>query len=211
LAAKSTCQKYGWSSASEPHTAAYLLPTIIDILAGLKVGRIVDLGSGNGALCGTLKAAGYDVVGVEYDAPGVEIAAETYPNIPFYNLDVTEAPASFMDREAPFDVVISTEVIEHLFAPQGLVAFARDVMKPGGHLIISTPYHGYLKNLALSLANKWDTHHTPLWSGGHIKFWSRKTLSTLLQAEGFNVMEFHGTGRLPFLWKSMILVASKPE
>lgn len=73
--------------------------------------------------------------------------------------------------------------------------------------MISTPYHGYLKNLALSVFNKWDKHHTPLWHGGHVKFWSRKTLTQLLEANGFKVTEFHGAGRLPWLWKSMILVA----
>lgn len=73
--------------------------------------------------------------------------------------------------------------------------------------MISTPYHGYLKNLALSAFNKWDKHHTPLWHGGHIKFWSRRTLTSLIEANGFRVTEFHGVGRAPWLWKSMILVA----
>ena len=73
--------------------------------------------------------------------------------------------------------------------------------------MISTPYHGYLKNLALSILDKWDKHHTVLWHGGHIKFWSRKTLTLLLQENGFNVIAFHGIGRLPYLLKSMILVA----
>lgn len=44
-----------------------------------------------------------------------------------------------------------------------------------GDIIISTPYHGYLKNLTLSLLNKWDSHMSPLWHRGHIKLWSKKT------------------------------------
>jgi hypothetical protein len=77
--------------------------------------------------------------------------------------------------------------------------------------IISTPYHGYLKNLVLALGNKWDLHFTPLWDCGHIKLWSRKTLSQLLNEGGFRVVRFIGAGRVPFLWKSMIMVAPKPE
>lgn len=80
-------------------------------------------------------------------------------------------------------------------------------MTDSGYLVISTPYHGYLKNLALSIFNKWDDHHTPLWHGGHIKFWSRIMLTQLLEENGFQVIAFHGVGRLPWLWKSMILVA----
>src|SRR6266700_523843 len=45
-----------------------------------------------------------------------------------------------------FDVAIATEVIEHLVRPHNLPGFAKQLLRPGGHLIISTPYHGYLKN-----------------------------------------------------------------
>jgi hypothetical protein len=83
------------------------------------------------------------------------------------------------------------------------------VLKPGGYLVLSTPYHGYLKNLALSLTGKWDFHHSPLRDGGHIKFWSRKTLTELLETEGFHVTDFIGVGRIPYLWKSMVIVARK--
>jgi len=43
--------------------------------------------------------------------------------------------------------------------------------------------------------------------GGHIKFWSRATLTALLAEEGFTVAHFEGAGRLPYLWKSMVVVA----
>ena len=85
------------------------------------------------------------------------------------------------------------------------------VLKPGGYLLVTTPYHGYLKNLALSVFGKWDKHHTALWHGGHIKFWSQATLTQLLSENGFRVDNFFGVGRLPYLWKSMVLVARKLE
>jgi len=109
--------------------------------------------------------------------------------------------------ETGFDAVISTEVIEHLFLPAALPHFARSVLNPGGHLIVTTPYHGYLKNLLICLAGKWVSHHTSMWDGGHIKFWSRRTLSDLLEANGFEVVRFKGTGRIYGLWKSMVVTA----
>lgn len=75
--------------------------------------------------------------------------------------------------------------------------------------MITTPYHGYLKNLVLTTLNKWDAHHMPLWHGGHIKFWSRRTLAMLLAENGFRVIGFSGVGRVPYLWKSMVLLAQK--
>jgi 2-polyprenyl-6-hydroxyphenyl methylase/3-demethylubiquinone-9 3-methyltransferase len=45
---------------------------------------------------------------------------------------------------------------------------------------LSTPYHGYLKNLALAVSGKMDSHFGALWYGGHVKFFSIKTLQKLL-------------------------------
>jgi hypothetical protein len=95
--------------------------------------------------------------------------------------------------------------------PFNLPHFAKQLLRSCGYLIISTPYHGYLKNLILALTNRWDAHPNPFWDGGHIKFWSRKTLSQLLNETGFRIVRFIGAGRLPFLWKSMIVVAQKPQ
>jgi 2-polyprenyl-6-hydroxyphenyl methylase/3-demethylubiquinone-9 3-methyltransferase len=80
--------------------------------------------------------------------------------------------------------------------------------EPGALAIVSTPYHGYWKNLALSLVpGAWDRHHDPLWDHGHIKFWSRRTLRALLIRAGFNAVRFERLGRIPTLAKSMIAVA----
>ena len=109
-----------------------------------------------------------------------------------------------------FDVVVSTEVVEHVYSPRQWAAAALTTLKPGGLLICSTPYHGYVKNCVLAFTGKLDAHFTALWEGGHIKFWSRRTLTSLLKETGFQVVAFRGAGRLPWLWKSMLLAARKP-
>ena len=76
--------------------------------------------------------------------------------------------------------------------------------------IISTPYHGYLKNLMLALSGRLDAHFTALWDGGHIKFWSERTMRILLEGAGFEKIVFRGAGRIPLLAKSMIVTAMKP-
>ena len=113
-----------------------------------------------------------------------------------------------MTEQPPFDAVISTEVIEHLLYPLELLRFARPTLAKGGHLILSTPYHGYVKNVAISLAGRWDFHHHPNRDGGHVKFFSPATLKALLVAEGYHVVGWRGVGRIPYLWKSMIVVAT---
>jgi 2-polyprenyl-3-methyl-5-hydroxy-6-metoxy-1,4-benzoquinol methylase len=201
--------EYHYGSADAPHTEAYLWRHIINLCAELGAHRVVDIGCGNGALCRELARRGCEVVGCEPSADGVRLAQSSAPELAFHQIGVDDEPSA-VGKES-FDVAIATEVIEHLVRPRNLPHFAKQVLRPGGHLIVSTPYHGYLKNLVLALTDKWDAHVTPLWDGGHIKVWSRKTLSQLLNEEGFLVVRFIGAGRLPFLWKSMIMVAQKPK
>lgn len=80
----------------------------------------------------------------------------------------------------------------------------------GGEAVVSTPYHGFIKNLAMAVTGKMDSHFTALWDHGHIKFWSIKTLTHLLEEAGFREIKFHRVGRFPALAKSMIAVAKKP-
>jgi 2-polyprenyl-3-methyl-5-hydroxy-6-metoxy-1,4-benzoquinol methylase len=204
-------ENFGWNSPERGGHTMYTTPRIMELLKQLRAHRVLDLGSGNGSLCNDLVNSGFEAVGVEYDAKGVEIARESYPGIRFYNKGVQDDPQEVLAQEdgRKFDAVVCAEVVEHLFSPHLMPIFAREVLKSGGYLLVTTPYHGYLKNLALSVANKWDFHHTALVHGGHVKFFSKSTLTQLLLENGFHVMSFYGTGRLPYLWKSMILLANK--
>ena len=202
---------YGWESADEEIHARYTTPKLLQLLSVLKVRRLLDLGCGNGSICGTLARAGLEVVGTDYDATGIEIALLSHPETKFYQYGIHDEPLELLAEEngRKFDAVVCTEVIEHLFAPHLVPIFANAVLKERGYLLVSTPFHGFLKNLALSIADKWDFHHYSLWHGGHVKFWSRATLTTLLTENGFDVIGFYGLGRVPYLWKSFLLVAQK--
>jgi 2-polyprenyl-6-hydroxyphenyl methylase/3-demethylubiquinone-9 3-methyltransferase len=81
----------------------------------------------------------------------------------------------------------------------------------GGTAILSTPYHGYWKNLALALTGRMDKHFTALLDHGHIKFWSTETLGELLREVGFIDIHFERVGRIPPLAKSMIVIARKDK
>ena len=146
------------------------------------------------------------VVGIEPSHSGIEAARELVPEARFYEMSAYD---DVNIEESDFDIAVSTEVVEHLYSPAAIPLLASAKLKCGGFLIISTPYHGYLKNLALAITNKWDSHHSPARDGGHIKFWSGRTLSAMLATCGSQTIELHGVGRFAFFWKSMILVARK--
>ena len=202
---------YGWTESGDTESSSYVTPAVLAILERLKARRILDLGCGNGQLCGALHARGFEVTGVDADESGVSIARNAYPGVRFFRAGVNEDPRQILVAEGlrHFDAVVSTEVVEHLSRRTCCRATHMTLLITGGHLVVSTPYHGYLKNALVSLLGRWDHHHTALWHGGHIKFWSYRTLSQLLESNGFSVTAFQGAGRLPFLWKSMIVTAQR--
>ena len=149
----STLARYSFGSVAPAHTEAYLWKPILAACRRLDARRVLDLGCGNGAFCKALLDAGFEVAGCDPSEDGIRLAAQACPGVTFRQMSVDDDPASL---GTDFDVVVSTEVVEHLVAPRNLPAFAAKVLRPGGHLIVSTPYHGYWKNLVLSLANRWD-------------------------------------------------------
>ena len=97
-----------------------------------------------------------------------------------------------------------------MYAPRWYVRTVFDLLTAGETAIISTPFHGYWKNLTLALTGRTDDHFTALWDHGHIKFWSKRTLSMLLEEAGFVSVRFELAGRIRPLAKSMIAIARKP-
>lgn len=201
---------YGWVSDREPLSCEYVAPVVLKILDRVKAESVIDIGCGNGALCRRMLDAGHVVVGVEPDEQGITLSRQRCPEAAFYQLRVEEPPEKLLsDYPAGFEAAVATEVVEHLYEPRLLLRFAHKVLTDRGFLIMSTPYHGYLKNLVLSVVDGWDRHFDSLRTGGHIKFFSHKTMSILLESEGFEVCWLGGAGRVPYMWKSMIVVARK--
>lgn len=203
--------EYSYANSNPGHHHTYLIPPLLEMLSQVTLVsqqkiRVLDLGCGNGSLSNLIAQQGYDVVGVEESKSGFESAHLNFPDCHFIQASIYNLPYS--DLEKSFDIVISSEVIEHLLYPRELVRAARRCLKPNGHLIMTTPYHGYLKFFVLALTGRMDSHFNPLWDGGHVKFFSTTTMTELLKSERCTNIKFSFAGRLPYLWKSMLCSSS---
>jgi 2-polyprenyl-3-methyl-5-hydroxy-6-metoxy-1,4-benzoquinol methylase len=212
----STHYKYACTTPKSEHHHSYIAKPILDLISSIDSNqdlppreksnlRVLDLGCGNENFTNFLASQKLQVMRIEESASGVELAQKAYSSCQFingstYNLELAEL-------EHSFDIIISAEVIEYLFFHGELPRAAKKLLRPGSHLITTTPYHGYFKNLALSLSNKMDNHFTALWDGKRIKFFSVKTLSQLLISEDFVNLQLKFAGRISYLWKTMIYIS----
>jgi 2-polyprenyl-3-methyl-5-hydroxy-6-metoxy-1,4-benzoquinol methylase len=201
--------EYQHNSAEHACSDSWILPAIRNELEGLPPGTVIaDLGCGNGALLSEFRTCSFELHGFDISKSGISQGERAYPEIHFHLADLT-TDTSGIDVYGRCDVVVTTEVVEHIFLPRLFISNCYKMLKPNGRLILSTPYHGYLKNLALAITGQMETHFCALWDFGHIKFWSRKTVGTLLQEAGFTIEKFQGVGRLPYLWKTMVICARR--
>jgi 2-polyprenyl-6-hydroxyphenyl methylase/3-demethylubiquinone-9 3-methyltransferase len=203
--------EYRYTHASSTWSDSYLWPALSREVQQLRAdgkGRIFDLGCGNGYISGMLDGLGFEVVGVDTSESGIAQAAAAHPRCRF---EVANAYDDLVKRYGRFPVVVSLEVVEHLYDPHGYATRLFDLVEPGGTAIISTPYHGYIKNVALALTGQMDRHFGALWVGGHIKFFSIATLGKLLADAGFASIRFLRVGRVPPLAKSLMAIAVRPQ
>jgi 2-polyprenyl-3-methyl-5-hydroxy-6-metoxy-1,4-benzoquinol methylase len=201
--------EYEYQSSNQSHHHLYLIKPLMEMISEYNYHlenqqklRILDIGCGNGSLTNLIAQQGYEVVGIEESESGVKFASQTFPNCHFIQGSIYNLPYAEIGEK--FDIVIAAEVIEHLFYPKELVINAKKCLKPNGRLILTTPYHGYLKNLMLAVSGKMDKHFTTLWDGGHIKFFSVATMNALVESESYTDIKFKFAGRFPYLWKSML-------
>lgn len=200
--------EFVWEEGGDSPVHCLVKPPIVNLLRKNSASKVLDLGCGNGAFTHLLHQQGFKVEGFDGSASGVELARKHYPDIQFSQLDLVAGhiPEHYRNQ---FDAVVSVEVIEHLLLPRMLMKNAMQALKPGGLLILTTPYHGYWKNLALALTNGFDAHWHPLRDYGHIKFFSRQTLTQLFEEYSLEQIRFQTVGRIHPLANSMIVSGLK--
>jgi 2-polyprenyl-6-hydroxyphenyl methylase/3-demethylubiquinone-9 3-methyltransferase len=199
---------YGDSRCGSAHS--YLLPSLSRIFASLAPPEksIFDLGCGNGSIANWLSEKGFQVSGCDPSESGIAQAKNAYPEL---DLHVGSAYDDLASKFGTFPLLISLEVVEHVYAPRSYAKTVYNLLQPGGYALISTPYHSYLKNLALAATGKMDEHFTALWDHGHIKFWSVKTITQLLTEANLSVEKVYRIGRIAPLAKTMIIIARRDK
>lgn len=152
-------QKYGWDSAAALTDQPYSLPAIKSLLPPGKL-NVLDTGCDNGFITGQITEIGYQVMAIGLSDDGIEIARKKCPNVRFEVSSVYDDLSDLADR---VDVVVSSEIIEHIYCQQHFLNNINPIIREEGGFDSNTPYNGDIKNLVLSIFNKWDSHHTVDW------------------------------------------------
>jgi 2-polyprenyl-3-methyl-5-hydroxy-6-metoxy-1,4-benzoquinol methylase len=155
--------------------------------------RVLDVGCGEGRFTAELVRAGTTVIGVDVAEEPLRRARARHPGLDVRMVSV-DGPWPLQD--ASFDVVWAGETIEHVVDTAGWLSEVRRVLRSGGSLLLSTPAHGRLAMLGLAISHrKLDTHFDPL--SDHLRFYTSRTLSRLLEDFGFEDVDVRAAGGIP--------------
>lgn len=174
-------------------------------------GKVLDVGCGNGIISLHLGSYGFNVTGIDVSPNAIEKAkaANSYSNVTFRVQSAEELQAS----GELFDVIICSEVLEHLMSPSDLLKVLYHSLKDRGILIVTVP-NGYGPRevfvtkpiLKLREKNNW------IWRGvskakkilgysgttvqsaadnlDHIQFFSKRGLKRLSSENHFRITQF---------------------
>ena len=148
-------------------------------------GRVLEVGSGCGALALRLRDAGFDVVPTDLDPPHDWIA----------RLDL-DAPEWTDETRGPFDLVVCVETLEHVENPRQVLRSIRALLRPGDRLLVSTPdvTHPHSRLLTLLRGAPYvfgpRHYHAP----GHITLLPDWMLTEHVRLAGFGDVRLTGGG-----------------
>lgn len=170
----------------------------------LKTGdKVLDVGCGNGDATRRIASLGHECTGVDIALDAIEFARVQNPELRY---EVVDADGKIPFEASSFDAIYCAEVIEHIYNVQNFLRDIARVMKPDGIALISTPYHGLLKNLMITLTN-FEKHFDP--TSPHIRFFTPLTLETMMNAAGLYPVAMFYLGRFRPFSKNMVMLAQR--
>ena len=122
-------------------------------LSRLPRGKLLDIGCGDGKVMEHAQQLGWDVVGVEIDPEAVRVAKNA-------GLNVIEADYDQVNKfSEQFDCVICSHVLEHLHQPMDLLERIKQVLKPGGYVLLVLP--NSLSTVRMQFGKYWRGLESP--------------------------------------------------
>jgi len=142
---------------------------------------IVDIGCGTGELLShlALEFSSQNLFGLDISKVGILQAQENYPNLNFALIEVNADGFSSKTMKLAADIIVCSEVLEHLEKPEEILGFISDNLLINGVLIVTVPAG------PMSFFERYIGHH---------RHYTKDSLTQLLEATGFSKIEVQRAG-----------------
>jgi ubiquinone/menaquinone biosynthesis C-methylase UbiE len=195
-----------WSAVPEgalPHDFAPRRAWLLDHVSAGE--RVLDIGCGSGEFTAALAEAGARPVGVDISAQALRRARKRHPELEF---DLAPAAGPLPLDDGQMDAVWAGDVLEHVVDTAAWLSEVRRVLRPGGRLVLTTPYHGRLTSVLIGLRRgAFEAHFDP--RSDHLRFYTAASLRALLVAFNFEDITIGAAGGWPGFRHSLQALAHR--
>ena len=153
-----------------------------------KYSSILECGCSTGFLSRQLAAGGSRVVGIEIDTEAAEQARQFCARV--LSLDLNRPGWSNAMGER-FDLVTYGDVLEHLLEPQAVLRETKNVLAPGGRVLISLPNIAFWTMRVKLLMGKFEYESMGLLDYTHLRFFTFHTARKMVEQAGYRIVHFH--------------------
>jgi SAM-dependent methyltransferase len=142
---------------------------------------IVDMGCGTGELLSYLARdiGTQNLLGLDISKVGILKAQEKFPNLNFGLIEINEFDSNSRSIQSRADIIVCSEVLEHLEKPELILKFISNNLASSGTLIVTVP------GGPMSFLEEYIGHH---------RHYSKESLTDLLEDSGFQGVEIHRAG-----------------
>lgn len=147
--------------------------------------RVLDVGTGVGALGRYLKDRGFTVEGITYSEEEARRAADGYDRLEVIDLERILPSSRF--SEGTFDVIVCADILEHLRNAPDVLRDLRGLLSPRGRLLLSIPNATYMGVIFGLLGGRFQRTQEGLLDATHVNFFDRQGLEQLVENAGFRI------------------------
>lgn len=135
-------------------------------------GKILDVGCGDGTILIQFQRNGNELYGCDISEKAVQVAKSKYGD--FCNFTVGDITKSSSLPEGKFDVIICSEILEHIENDELAIKNLYTKLETGGYLLVTTP-----------LSEKYWSVHDNL--AGHVRRYEKDKLEKKITKNGFQI------------------------
>ena len=150
--------------------------------------RLLDVGCARGHLSAVLASQGWRVTGIEYDAADAAVARDKGIDV-----FVGTAEDTMGTMNEKFDVIVFADVLEHFVHPEDVLSQARDLLVPGGRIVISIPNVAHLSVRLQLLMGSFTYTDRGILDRTHLHFYTKKTLKKMIVGAGLDTIYIGAT------------------
>lgn len=196
-----------WKNPKNEHLSdfPYKLPVVKRIAPKTPNLTIMDFGCGSGNMLSEIMKLNpkSKYIGIDVSDIAIKKIKERFPKEIFF---AVEDGGKIPVKTGSVDFILALDVIEHVYNTKETLSELARILKPGGRILITTPYHGLLKNLIIIFF--FFEYYFDIY-GSHIRFFSKKSLMSLLKDVRLKVVNFGYFGRFFPLSRAMFALAEK--